>query len=180
VYGFAKQSAGHVKIYSEAGIGTVVRLYLPRSDTLEADTASAHSDTTALPTGTETILLVEDDSLVRAHTENQLTLLGYRVVAAGSAADAIERLRGGLVPDLLLTDVVMPGMNGPQLAEHVRERLPKTKVLFTSGYTHDIMAASEGAPIPPDQLLTKPFHRRDLAARVREIFDRQEVRHHSA
>jgi CheY-like chemotaxis protein len=171
VYGFAKQSAGHVKIYSEPEIGTVVRLYLPRSDAPEAEVAPSHSAAAALPTGTETILLVEDDGLVRAHTENQLTLLGYRVIAAADASEAIDRVGAGLAPDLLLTDVVMPGMNGRQLAAHVQQLLPETKVLFISGYTHGVMAARQDTPIPPGQLLSKPFRRRDLAVRVREILD---------
>jgi PAS domain S-box-containing protein len=170
VYGFAKQSAGHVKIYSEVGIGTVVRLYLPRSDAGDSETA-ASSAIVALPTGAETILFVEDDELVRAQTERQLGVLGYRVIAAVNAADAIARIREGLVPDLLFTDVVMPGgMNGRQLADRLCKELPGLKVLFTSGYTHGVMAV-ENAPIPPGQLLSKPFRRRDLAIKVREALD---------
>jgi CheY-like chemotaxis protein len=170
VYGFAKQSAGHVKIYSEVGIGTIVRLYLPRSDAPEVE-ASAPSAAAALPTGTETILFVEDDELVRTQTEKQLTGLGYRVVAAVNAADAIARVRGGLDPDLLFTDVVMPGgMNGRQLADQLTRELPGLKVLFTSGYTHGVMAVQSTA-MPPGQLLNKPFRRRDLAVKVREALD---------
>jgi PAS domain S-box-containing protein len=170
VYGFAKQSAGHVKIYSEVGIGTIVRLYLPRSDAPEVE-ASAPSAAAVLPTGTETILFVEDDELVRTQTEKQLTGLGYRVVAAVNAADAIARVRGGLDPDLLFTDVVMPGgMNGRQLADQLTRELPGLKVLFTSGYTHGVMAVQSTA-MPPGQLLNKPFRRRDLAVKVREALD---------
>jgi PAS domain S-box-containing protein len=170
VYGFAKQSAGHVKFYSEVGIGTIVRLYLPRSDASEAE-ATAPSGATALPTGTETILFVEDDALVRTQTEKQLTALGYHVIAAVNAADAIRHVRGGLRPDLLFTDVVMPGgMNGRQLADQLSKELPGLKVLFTSGYTHGIMTG-QSTSIAPGQLLNKPFRRRDLAVKVREALD---------
>ncbi len=174
VYGFAKQSAGHVKIYSEIGIGTIVRLYLPRSDAPEVET-TAPSGAAALPTGTETILFVEDDVLVRTQTEKQLTGLGYRVITAVNAANAIAHVRGGLVPDLLFTDVVMPGgMNGRQLADQLIEELHGLKVLFTSGYTHGVMTV-QSRPIPPGQLLNKPFRRRDLAVKVREALDLQEA-----
>ena len=170
VYGFAKQSAGHVKIYSELGIGTVVRLYLPRSGAPQVE-AAAPSGTAALPTGTETILFVEDDELVRTQTEKQLSGLGYRVIAAVNAADAIARVRDGLKPDLLFTDVVMPGgMNGRQLADQLTGEISGLKVLFTSGYTHGVMAG-QSTSIPPGQLLNKPFRRRDLALKVREALD---------
>jgi PAS domain S-box-containing protein len=170
VYGFAKQSAGHVKVYSEVGIGTIVRLYLPRSDASEAE-ATAPSGAAALPTGTETILFVEDDALVRTQTEKQLVALGYHVIAAVNAADAIRHVRGGLRPDLLFTDVVMPGgMNGRQLADQLSKELPGLKVLFTSGYTHGIMTG-QSTSIAAGQLLNKPFRRRDLAVKVREALD---------
>jgi nitrogen-specific signal transduction histidine kinase len=170
VYGFAKQSAGHVKIYSEVGMGTIVRIYLPRTDAPKVE-GTAPSATTVLPTGTETILFVEDDDLVRTQTEKQLTALGYRVIAAVNAADAIARVRDGLRPDLLFTDVVMPGgMNGRQLADQLIKQLPGLRVLFTSGYTHGVMTV-QSTSIPPGQLLNKPFRRRDLAAKVREALD---------
>ena len=129
----------------------------------------------ALPTGTETILFVEDDALVRTQTEKQLTGLGYRVITAVNAADAIAHVRGGLVPDLLFTDVVMPGgMNGRQLADQLTKQLPGLKVLFTSGYTHGVMTV-QSTPIPLGQLLNKPFRRRDLALKVREALDLHEA-----
>ena len=172
IYGFVKQSGGHVTIYSELDRGTVVRLYFPRTDAPSIvpsfhDTAPA----TALPTGNESILLVEDDPLVRAHTEKQLISLGYRVKTADKGSRAIELLDEGLTPDLLFTDVVMPdGMNGWQLADEVRRRIPRMKVLFTSGYTHGTIGGENGEA-PGTEFLGKPFRRAELAAKLRELLN---------
>src|SRR5262249_24510896 len=125
VYGFLKQSGGHVRIYSEVGIGTTVNLYLPRSDMPAETPAMRVTPLRALPTGGESILLVEDDPLVRKHTESQLVALGYQVLAAENAAEAIALIEKGTKPDLLFTDIVMPGaMNGRQLADKLRQRWP--------------------------------------------------------
>jgi CheY-like chemotaxis protein len=127
-------------------------------------------DEAAIPTGNETILLVEDDALVRAHTEKQLTSFGYRVHSAQKASEAIELIDGGLKPDLLLTDIVMPGgMNGGQLAEELRRRQADLRVLFTSGYTQG--ALEEVEPMPGMNFLGKPFRRPELAAKIRELLD---------
>jgi len=172
VYGFIKQTGGHVRIYSELGIGTVVRLYLPRSKEVATAVSTPAAAPTELPTGTETILLVEDDPLVRTYTESQLSALGYRVIAAENAQRAIEAFEQGCRPDLLFTDMVMPGgMNGRALAEHLCARQPGLKVLYTSGYAHN---AFDQSPEDADQLkhlLGKPYRRRDLAAKVREVID---------
>jgi len=176
VYGFVKQSEGHVRIYSEVGVGTVVRIYLPRS---KEHAAAIHAPIAApaeLPTGTETILLVEDDTLVRTYAAAQLGSLGYRVVTAEDAQRAIEAVEHGCVPDLLFTDMIMPGgMNGHDLAEHLRRRQPGLKVLYTSGYAH---GATDGQPDSTGtvrHLLGKPYRRRGLATKVREVLDEHAV-----
>jgi PAS domain S-box-containing protein len=172
VYGFVKQSEGHVRIYSEVGTGTVVRLYLPRSKEMATAVPSPATARVELPTGTETILLVEDDSLVRAYAAAQLGALGYRVVTAENAQRAIAAVEQGYAPDLLFTDMIMPGgMNGRDLAEHLRPRLPGLKVLYTSGYTHGAIDGSPASSAPVRHLLGKPYRRRDLAAKVREVLD---------
>jgi PAS domain S-box-containing protein len=174
IYGFVKQSGGHVAIYSEPGCGTAVRLYFPRGEALVSGAGGCAADERAAPGGSETILFVEDDAMVRAHTESQLKSFGYRVHAAANAADAIMLIDGGLRPDLLLTDIVMPGaMNGRALADVLRQRQAGLKVLFISGYT-------QGALEPGDRaagttLLRKPFRRAELAARIRELLDEKTV-----
>jgi PAS domain S-box-containing protein len=172
VYGFVKQSGGHARIYSELGVGTVVRLYFPRSEEAAETGALRQRPASELPTGRETILLVEDDPLVRQHTETQLVALGYNVVAAENAGEALERVNEGTVPDLLFTDIVMPGsMNGRELAERLRERWPHLKVLYTSGFSHGMLDTPLGGQVAPKHMLGKPFRRRDLATKVREVLD---------
>ncbi|HVT55027.1 MAG TPA: MASE4 domain-containing protein [Xanthobacteraceae bacterium] len=176
IYGFVRQSGGHITIYSEPGRGTVVRLYFPRTDAPSIVPALRETVATPqLPTGHESILLVEDDPLVRAHTEKQLIALGYRVQTADKGSRALELLDQGLVPDLLFTDVVMPdGMNGWQLADETRRRLPGMKVLFTSGYTHGTIAGENGYA-PGTEFLGKPFRRAELAAKLRELLNAEVV-----
>jgi PAS domain S-box-containing protein len=172
VYGFVKQSGGHARIYSELGIGTVVRLYLPRSDAPAATAAARQRALSALPTGAETILLVEDDPLVRAHTADQLAGLGYRVIAAEDAAQALERVSNAAMPDLLFTDIVMPGtMNGRQLAQKVAELRRPLRVLYTSGNTFGAFDSS-GRVGEGVLLLTKPYRKAELARMVRLCLDR--------
>ena len=171
IYGFAKQSGGHIKIYSEVGHGTVARLYIPRAVAPSLVPSLPEVKPELLPGGSETILLVEDDKLVRAHTEGQLAGLGYRVTAVASADEALQLSRLTGRPDLLLTDVMMPGkMNGRQLALRMREHWPELKVLYTSGYTDGALSEFiEGAE--ELRFLSKPFRRRDLAVKVREALD---------
>jgi CheY-like chemotaxis protein len=171
VYGFAKQSKGHVKIYSEPGQGTTVKLYLPRAIGDTARTAEEKA-VDAIPTGRETVFLVEDDPMVRETTEAQLRSLGYTVAAvAGSGPEAIKRVENGAKADLLLTDVVLPdGMNGRQIADAVRARLPGIRVLYMSGYTeHAVM--HQGRLEPGVHLLSKPFRRHELATAIRTVLD---------
>ena len=170
VYGFVKQSHGHVTIYSEAGFGTVVRLYLPRAESSVEPVPTVRS-LTGSSGGSETILIVEDDDLVRAHVERQLAGLGYRVLVAAQGAEALAVLQGpeGDAVDLLFTDVIMPGgMNGRELAEAARQARPDLRVLYTSGYTEDAMV-HHGRLESGIQLLHKPYRRSELAAKVRAV-----------
>jgi CheY-like chemotaxis protein len=131
VYGFARQSNGHVSIYSELGQGTTVKLYLPRSH--DAEDVLVDIDQQAPLGGSETILVVEDDEEVRTTAVEMLSDLGYRVLKAADASSALAIVESGIPIDLLFTDVVMPGpMRSPEMARRARERLPGIGVLFTS------------------------------------------------
>lgn len=171
VFGFIKQSGGHIKIYSEVGHGTCIKMYLPRNLNAAANTAPRAEIANPLPRGNEAILVVEDDQLVRQHAITQLSTLGYQVMAAENGTQAIEILNRGDKFDLLFTDVVMPGgINGRALADKALEMRPGLKVLFTSGYTHDVMLQN-GRLDPGVRLLTKPYRLRDLATNIRNALD---------
>jgi PAS domain S-box-containing protein len=177
IYGFIKQSGGHVKIYSEVGHGTVVRLYVPRADAPSIAPALPVTRSDILPGGRESILLVEDDKLVRAHTESQLVALGYRVTCAANPAEALKIAPIIGKPDLLLSDVVMPGEeNGPEFAARMRKRWPDLKVLFTSGYADGAAGLADGLA-EGMHFLGKPFRRKDLALKVREVLDARAPAH---
>jgi PAS domain S-box-containing protein len=171
IYGFAKQSGGHVKIYSEVGHGTTVRLYLPR---LANGAEAAVAPAAAAPPGKgggETILVVEDNPDVRRLVLRQLSELGYAVVEAANGPQAMRILEDGVSVDLLFTDVVMPGgMTGRQLAEAARLKRPTLKTLFTSGYTEDSVLRL-GKLDPGVRLLSKPYRKHELASRIREALD---------
>ena len=170
VYGFVKQSRGHVKVYSEVGVGTVVKLYLPRSDSAPAS-VQKHETALADLTGAEKVLLVEDDDLVRAHAESVLSALGYRVTVASNGPAALEVLKGDDTFDLLFTDVVMPGgMTGRMLADAAIALKPKLRVLYTSGYTQNSVV-HDGRVDEDVLLLSKPYSRLDLAQKVRAALD---------
>ncbi|HUL09221.1 MAG TPA: PAS domain S-box protein [Candidatus Acidoferrum sp.] len=171
IYGFAKQSQGHVKIYSEAGHGTTVRLYLPRKTTAEERAAAPARAERRSEGGSETILVVEDDADVRAFVSGQLRDLGYRVIEAADGPQVQRILESDEPIDLLFTDVVMPGgMTGRQLAETARTRRPALKAVFTSGYTENSIV-HQGKLDRGVSFLAKPFRRQDLAAKVRETLD---------
>jgi PAS domain S-box-containing protein len=175
VYGFVKQSGGHVRLSSEVGKGTVVRLYLPRSAVAGATINGARSAPSALPRGKEMILFVEDDPMVRQHTERQIAALGYRVVTAENAAAALAHVEGGCQPDLLFTDIVMPGgVNGRQLAQKLRLRWPTLRVLYTSGYARGTLDV-DGEHVPSKYVLGKPYRRSDLANKLREVLDEPQM-----
>jgi PAS domain S-box-containing protein len=166
VYGFVKQSNGHVKIYSEVGHGTAIKLYLPRADGA-AEQSPAIVPAPAIAFGSETVLVVEDHGLVRDYVVAQLCSLGYRTLAATNAAGALALIDEGALPDLLFTDVIIPGdLNGRQLAEEIVKRRPVTAVLYTSGYTENAII-HHGRLDADVLLLAKPYRKSDLARMVR-------------
>lgn len=170
VFGFAKQSGGHVKIYSEIGEGSTVKLYLPRALSADNTVYDGHLAPQA-EGGKENILLVEDDPLVREHVTGQLRALGYQVHVARHADEAHDILKLLSNIDLLFTDVVMPGsMNGRELSDLARQLRPGIKVLFTSGYTENAIV-HHGHLDRGVHLLNKPYRRQELAAKVRKVLD---------
>ena len=174
VYGFAKQSKGHVAIDSEVGRGTSVRLYLPRSE--ESVEYIAPLDTPkVLPKGTERILVVEDNDDVRRLTVTILSSHGYDVTETGSAAGAIKLLEEGEVFDLLFTDIGLPGgMNGIALGENIKDLQPSLRVLYTTGYVGEISNRDVRFD-PGDKLVIKPFRRKVLLEKVRQVLDMAEA-----
>ncbi len=169
VYGFIKQSRGHIAIYSEPGEGTSVKLYLPRAvDDPDGDRAPSPRELGEIG-GSETILVVEDDVLVRASVERQLAALGYSVLLSANGREALEIIDSGVAIDLLFTDVIMPGgLNGPELAKAARARLPSLRILYTSGYTENAIV-HQGRLDAGIQLLNKPYVRAELALKIRSV-----------
>jgi PAS domain S-box-containing protein len=180
VYGFVKQSNGHVAIYSEPGLGTTVRIYLPEVVSKLPRSPKQVPDATRLhPQGTGTVMVVEDDPFVRSYSIKSVESLGYSVVSAVDGNDALQKLRADIPVDILFTDIVMPGgINGWELADLARQLRPGLPVLLSSGYAletlskHDRMRA--GAVV-----LTKPYRRADLARRLREVVSVSELLAHS-
>lgn len=171
IYGFARQSGGHLKIYSEPGHGTTVRLYLPRAKAAPSVAAPVPAAASEGQAGSETILVVEDDAGVRRLAVTQLRSLGYRVLEVSDGMSALALLRDDDSIDLLFTDVVMPGgMTGRQVAEESRRLRPAMKVLFTSGYTQETIF-HQGKLEPGVHLLSKPYRRDGLARKIREVLD---------
>lgn len=170
VYGFVKQSGGHIRVYSEPGEGTSFKLYFPCATGAVAPDKIPETGK-HLVGGEESILVVEDDLLVREHLISQLLALGYKVVGVGSGPEAIEILTKTQSFDLLFTDIVMPGgMNGRELADTALTMRPKMKVLFTSGYTEQAIM-HHGRLDPGVLLLSKPYRRQQLAEKVRFLLD---------
>ena len=164
VYGFAQQSGGLVQMQSERGHGSTVRLFFPRVACMP-DQQMPRAERIDMTEGSETILVVEDDDMVRAYVENELRTLGYRVITTTNGAAALDVLRAPEEIHLLFTDVVMPGgMFGPELARQAAALRPGLKVLFTSGYSQDPVTAPDGIDA---RVLSKPFRRQDLAAMLR-------------
>lgn len=171
VYGFARQSGGHVKIYSEPGEGTTIKLYLPRA--IDQTEAEYRRSAKAAPVsrGTEHILVVEDDELVRRHTVESLRRLGYTVTDCADGPEAMAHLDAGEVFDMLLTDVVLAGgMSGKQVAVEALVKAPSLKLLYMSGYTENAIV-HHGRLDRGVTLLSKPFRLADLARKVREVLD---------
>jgi CheY-like chemotaxis protein len=171
VHGFAKQSGGHMTIYSEVGRGSTFRLYFPRVQRSEVA-----KDPIGLPDdervgGRETILVVEDEAAVRESATALLRKLGYAVLEAGNGQEAIAIADGGAAIDLLFTDMIMPGgMTGKALALQLGRRHPGMRILYCSGYT-DSAIAHQGRLDEGAALLQKPYRRRDLARKVRKVLD---------
>jgi CheY-like chemotaxis protein len=166
VFGFVKQSGGHVKIYSEEGHGTSVKIYLPRATGLQQTAAealvSAHVEG-----GNETVLVVEDDTLVRRYVMTQIESLGYTTLEASNASDALRFIDEVPAIDLLFTDVIMPGiMNGRQLVDEALKRRPGLKTLYTSGYTENAIV-HHGRLDSGVLLLAKPYRKSELAKMIR-------------
>ncbi|WP_441280035.1 PAS domain S-box protein [Bradyrhizobium sp. 63_E2_N1_3] len=174
VYGFLKQSGGHVKIYSEVGAGTTVKLYFPRE--MASEDTLVGAPTGEVQGGEETVLVVEDDDEVREVAVSMLTELGYRVVKARDAASALVVVDSGIPIDLIFTDVMMPGsLRSPDFARKAKERLPNVAVLFTSGYTQN--AIVHGGRLDPGvELLAKPYTREALARKIRHLLANQAQR----
>jgi CheY-like chemotaxis protein len=166
VYGFVKQSGGHIKIYSEEGHGTTIKMYLPPG--AGAPLASGAAAAPTIQGGHERILVVEDDKLVKDYVLTQLHSLGYATLDAANAAAALAIVEAGNEFDLLFTDVIMPGaMNGRQLADELQKDRPGMKVLFTSGYTENAII-HHGRLDSGVLLLAKPYRKSDLAGMIRK------------
>ena len=170
VFGFVKQSGGHVKLYSEVGRGTTVRIYLPRLEG-EIDPLQQTSDD-PMPQARpyETVLIVEDEADVLSYSTDSLRDLGFNVLHAGNADDALHIIAARPEVKLLFTDVGLPGVNGRELAEQARRLRPELRVLFTTGYARDTVFQQGGLEAGAE-LLTKPFNRAQLAQRVRQVLD---------
>jgi CheY-like chemotaxis protein len=173
IYGFAKQSRGHLKIDSKLNVGTTVRLYLPRANVEAAGSIAAIPPQAEHPRGGETILVVEDNPDVRGLIVRLLHGLGYRVVEAVDGRQAAKVLEGDAAIDLLFTDIIMPGgMTGKELANEARRTRPHLKILFMSGYAQNTIVPPGGLA-PSDPFLPKPFRARELALKVRAVLDAQ-------
>jgi PAS domain S-box-containing protein len=173
VYGFVRQSGGHIRIYSEVGVGTTVKLYLPRLvGDVPVAPAAANAPTAAARGGWETILVVEDDEDLRSYDTEVLTDLGYRVIAVGDGHQALKIVETDERVDLLFADVVLPqGLDGRRLADQARERRPDLKVLFTTGYARNAIVHN-GRLDPGVELISKPFTAEALGTKVRALLDR--------
>jgi len=169
VFGFIKQSRGHVSIYSEPGAGTTVKLYLPRSQGSEQAPRASPAPPPPIQGDGRTVVLADDDPMVRRYVQRSLESLGFRVLSAASGREALQRLREHDEVSLLLTDMVMPGgMSGRELAEQARARHPRLRVVYMSGYTHDALSHHPD-PGPGMALLSKPFRRTELVAMLESV-----------
>jgi PAS domain S-box-containing protein len=171
VYGFVRQSGGHVKIYSEVGLGTTMKIYLPRSSTGAVEEVSTSAAAVRAGSTAEVVMVVEDDDRVRDMAVEALRELGYSVIAMSNPRSALAEIQAGSIPDLLFTDVVMPEMSGRELVEKVKALQPDLKVLYTTGYTRNAIVHN-GTLDRGIDLLSKPYTIEELAGKVRAILDR--------
>jgi len=172
VYGIVKQSGGNIWVYSEQGLGTVFKVYLPRIDDATASTIARQSQETSAPRGTETILLVEDEDVVRGLTRKILMQAGYNVLDAKGGDEAIRLCHAHAGPiDLLLTDVVMPEVSGKEVADRLLELRPSIRVLYMSGYTDEAIV-QHGVLDANVKFIQKPFTWVGLTRKVREVLNR--------
>lgn len=170
VHGFVKQSGGHIKVYSEVGLGTTFKIYLPR--VRQAEIQKVDLRHTPVEGGVETVLIVEDDLAVQATAVDMLSGLGYKVLKAADGQSALGIIRSGMQIDLLFTDVVMPGsIRGPDLAREAQALLPGLAVLFTSGYTQNSIF-HRGRLDADVELISKPYRREDLGRKVRQVLSK--------
>jgi CheY-like chemotaxis protein len=172
VYGFIKQSNGHVTIYSELQLGTTVKLYLPAAKTPSVSDTPGDEQQPESPRGFETVLVVEDDSFVRGYAVGSLESLGYQVITASNGREALAKLsRYGDKIDVLFSDIVMPGgLGGWELAEQAQKQWPELRILLTSGYALE-STAPHVAPSARLVVLNKPYKKAELARRLREVLD---------
>ena len=169
VYGIVKQSGGSIWVYTEIGKGTSFKIYLPRIE--ETAGADRPAGAVAAPRGTETVLVVEDENALRHVAKRILESAGYTVLVAANGGEALllaERHDGPV--DLILTDVVMPGMNGRELAARLAAIRPRMKVLYTSGYTDDAIV-QHGVLDPEMRFISKPYKIEELARKIRDVLD---------
>jgi PAS domain S-box-containing protein len=171
VYGFIKQSGGHIKLYSEVGLGTTVKVYLPRSSSEAMPERVPDCSASILPGNGETVFLVEDDAQVREFSASALTHLGYRVLEAPEASTALNILAEHSEIALLLTDVGLPGLSGRQLAEEARRRVPRLKVVYMTGYAENAIV-HHGVLDAGVDLLAKPFTTDGLGRKLQEVLRR--------
>jgi CheY-like chemotaxis protein len=170
VYGFVRQSGGHIRIYSEPGEGTVVKLYLPRELSKQPEFPEQSPLRQSTDGGSETILVVEDHDGLREYSAGVLRELGYDVLEAADAESGLRLLRQQPDVDLLFTDVVLPGLNGRQLADEALKIAPQLKVLFTTGYTRNAIV-HDGRLDDGVTLVSKPFTYTAIASKVRMVLD---------
>jgi CheY-like chemotaxis protein len=169
VFGFMKQSRGHINVYSEVGTGTVFRLYLPRNDAVAAAILPVSSEPAPRARG-EVVLVVEDNNAMRKIAIKQLRMLGYNVIEATSAVSALEILDRETV-HVVLSDIIMPGAhNGIDLMRIINERWPDIRVVLSSGFADPAMLSGIG-PTGNVRLLTKPYQNEDLAREIRSALD---------
>jgi CheY-like chemotaxis protein len=170
VYGFVRQSGGHIRIYSEPGEGTVVKMYLARDDSNPAETSEPAAGRSTADGGSETILVVEDHEGLREYSAGVLRELGYTVLEAADGETGLALLGRDPGIELVFTDVVLPGMNGREFANRALEMRPHLKVLFTTGYTRNAIV-HDGRLDDGVSLVTKPFTFAAIASKVRTVLD---------